>query len=161
MNTDETGFFAGKPPHDNGFYAGEPRKSRVLVSLPPSLIVRLAVGTARRLVAGLAVAVFCYIQCRPWWQAWYLRYKYDPPWSLGPIYFLVNASTADDWIGYTLLAVVVVCFLAFVVWPTRWTALLACLVALCWVVPGCDDAMKRKLPWQANVAAEDDSASIV
>ena len=67
---------------------------------------------------------------------------------MGPLYFLVNASMADDWIGYALLAVVGVFFLMFVVWPRKWTALLVCLVALCWVIPGCIDESSRKLPWR-------------
>jgi uncharacterized protein (TIGR03067 family) len=42
---------------------------------------------------------------------------------------LRNASPADDWIGYALLAVAVPCLLSVVLWPNRRTALAASLTA--------------------------------
>ena len=58
-----------------------------------------------------------------------------PNWVLGPLYFLANASPADDWIGYSLLAVAVPCLLSVVVWPNRWTAMVSSLTAWAWVLP--------------------------
>jgi hypothetical protein len=137
MNTDETSFFAGNPRRrETRVYAGEPPTAPPSVSHTYSRKERVAIGVIQRLMAGLAVAAFCYDHWSNWWTAWYFRNKYDPPLSLGPLYFLVNATPSDDWIGYTLLAVVAMCFVAFVVWPRRWTALPAWLIALVWVVVG-------------------------
>ncbi len=89
-----------------------------------------------RLLAAVPIALFANAQYR-----WYLRElrpggKPSPNWVLGPLYFLVNTSPADDWIGYALLAVAVPCLLSVVVWPNRWTALVASLTAWAWVIPG-------------------------
>ena len=63
---------------------------------------RIALGILFRLLAALAVAVFCYLRGRYWWEFWCYRLQFNPPWnvdvihgppwSLGPFYFLGNAS---------------------------------------------------------------------
>jgi hypothetical protein len=133
----ETRFFAGEPrPRAAGFQAGNPPQSVATTPPPPTLLRRLILGTTLRLLAGLAVALFCYLRWRHWWQAWYHRLRLEPPWSLGPLYFLVNASPADDWIGYVLLAFVALCFLTFVAWPRRWSAAIAWGLAAIWTLAG-------------------------
>ncbi len=72
-----------------------------------------------------------------------MRNRYEPPRSLGPVYFLVNTSLADDWIGYAWLSVVAVVVVPFVVWPRRWTAWPVWLVALGWVYWSYDDWAER------------------
>jgi hypothetical protein len=139
MSTDETRFFAGEPrPRAAGFQAGMPVPTAAPAPPRPTLFQRLAVGAGLRLLAGLAVAGFCYLQWwlwwQQWWSAWYHRFQSNPPLCFGPIYFLVNASTADDWIGYALLAVVGVCFLTFVAWPRLWSARVVWGLAICWTV---------------------------
>jgi hypothetical protein len=102
---------------------------------------RMQVGfpltTAYRLLAALGVGLFAHGQY-VWYQharsGWFSHP--EPSWALGPLYFLLNASPADDWIGYALLAVAVPCLLSVVVRPNRWTALVASLTAWAWVIPG-------------------------
>jgi hypothetical protein len=69
-----------------------------------------------------------------------IRLKPEPSAVLGPLWYLVNVDESDDWIGHALLAVVVPCILSVVVWPSRWTAVLALLTVLVWVIPGCMEA---------------------
>jgi hypothetical protein len=96
---------------------------------------RLTIEVCRRLFAAFPVGLFAFVQYRWYWYD--QRYgNFEPNWVLGPFYFLVNASGNDDWIGYALLAVFVPCLLGFVIWPGRWTALVASLTALAWVSPG-------------------------
>jgi len=144
MSTDETRFFAGEPQkHETQVLAGGPPPPPPPVPRIPSRMERLAAGLFRRLLAATAVASFCFFAWSDWWPAWYFRNKYDPPHSLGPLYFLVNASPTDDWIGYLLLPAVVLGFAPFVVWPRRWTAWLAWLVALGWVLWARGDWVQR------------------
>ncbi len=108
----------------------------------PGLGYRLFVGALRRLIAAVPVGLFAYVQ-----YAWFLEDRrlrgwFEPYKVLGPLYFLANNNPADDWIGYALLAIAAPCLLAVVVWPTRWTALLAVAAGLAWVVPGCVDATR-------------------
>jgi hypothetical protein len=148
MNTDETGFFAGPPSDRTRTPASVPSFRELVITRRQFVLRRIQIAIGKRVLAGVALTGFCYVQCRDWWYAWYLRYKYDPPKSLGPLYFLTNASTADDWIGYTLLVVVSLCFAAFLVWPNRWTALLVCAVVLPWSIAGCEDETTRAFPWR-------------
>ncbi len=97
--------------------------------------VRLLVGIVRRLLVAVPLAMFADVQ-----YAWYRYLQWiqpqpKPNWVFGPLYFLLNASPDDDWIGYTLLAVAVPCLLSVVVWPSRRTALVASLTAWAWVIP--------------------------
>jgi hypothetical protein len=131
MSTDETHFLAGEPrAHETGVFAGAPPLPPTPARRVPSRFEKLAVGSFRRLLAALVVAGFCFLAWRDCWKAWYFHNRYDPPHSLGPLYYLVNSTPADDWIGYLLLLAVVLGFAPFVVWPRRWTAWVAWLVAL-------------------------------
>jgi hypothetical protein len=147
-DTDETRFDAGVADHrvttsarrstntnETRFFADRPTGPRLPVAVVSPRLVRLAVGTGQRLLAALAVAGFGYHEYYRWWWAWFLRGKYDPPASLGPLYFLANASQSDDWIGYALLAAAACCLLPFVIWPRPWTVLLAAATVLAWNSP--------------------------
>src|SRR5262249_35801961 len=131
----DTRFYAGEPPRGSGVYSGHPPGTDRPVSGPQEGTGRrLLVGAGRRLFAAILVGTFGFVQHARYLDSKALLDRYEPDWVLGPLYFLANASPADDWIGYALLAVAVPCLLAFVVWPNRWTALVASLTALAWVV---------------------------
>jgi hypothetical protein len=102
-----------------------------------SIADRIVIGIALRLLAAIPLGLFAWAQYR--WYGWYpfgRQYSSSRPnWVLGPLYFLANASPADDWIGYSLLAVAVPCLLSVVVWPNRWTAMVSSLTAWAWVLP--------------------------
>jgi hypothetical protein len=121
----DTRFTAEPPP----WPAPEPRPDK-------GTFARFLLATAYRLLAAFGVGLFAHAQ-----YVWYVHERSawlgnpEPNWALGPLYFLVNASPADDWIGYALLAVAVPCLLSVVVWPNRWTALVASLTAWAWVIP--------------------------
>jgi hypothetical protein len=142
---------APEPPADNGdtrFYAGEPTRGAVVYAGQPAGADRpesgpheeagrrLLVGASRRLFAAILVGIFGYVQYVRYLRSGEFLQWCEPDWVLGPLYFLANTSPADDWIGYALLAVAVLSLLAVVVWPNRWTALVASLTALAWVAPG-------------------------
>jgi hypothetical protein len=96
---------------------------------------RIFDGAIKRIFALLAISWFGYEKHYQWWQAWYIREKWEPPVSLGPLYFLANSSLTDDWIGYTLLACFAICLVPLVVWPNYWTALLAAAAVVAWYFP--------------------------
>jgi hypothetical protein len=140
MSSGDTRLYPGEPPprRPRGIQldrsaAGAPATS----VLGPGLAYRLFAGALRRLVAAVPVALFGYVQYAYFLQDRRLSHFFKPYRALGPLYFLANQSPADDWIGYALLAVAVPCLLVVVVWPRRWTMLLAIVVALAWVFPGC------------------------
>lgn len=89
-----------------------------------------------RLLALLLVSAFAAVQYHWWLDGRRYREWWAPTPVLGPLYFLANGTAEDDWLGGLLLAVLVPCVLAFPVWPTRLTALLASLAILAWVGPG-------------------------
>lgn len=133
----DTRFFAGDPPRPVGVYAGEPPKSEAeSPAAKEEILDRFFLAIGLRLLAAVPVGLFANAQYR-----WYLHERWQwpgnpaPNWVLGPLYFLVNTSPADDWIGYALLAIAVPCILSVVVWPSRWTALVASLTAWAWVIP--------------------------
>src|SRR5437016_6326959 len=89
-----------------------------------------------RLLALLVVDGFFTVQ-----ELWFLEgrrmvYWWEPTPVLGPLYFLCNKSTADDWLGYVLLAVLAPWLLAFAVWPRPATAVLAVIAIVAWIGPG-------------------------
>lgn len=135
----DTRFFAGEPPRVTGVYAGEAPHP-----VAPRGEVDWAVlaATGRRLLALIPIGMFANTQ-----YAWYLREtkigEHVPHRVLGPLYYFVTTSPADDWIGYALLAVAVPCILSVVVWPNRWTALVASLTVLAWVAPGAVEAYAK------------------
>jgi hypothetical protein len=100
---------------------------------PDGIDRRRVLQAANRLLALVLVGLFAFAQF-----GWYSRALSgaEPNLVLGPLYFLVNASSADDWIGYALLTVTVPCSLAVVFRQNRWTALAASLTAWAWVLPG-------------------------
>jgi hypothetical protein len=114
------------------------------------IAARLLAGFDRRLPALSLVGFFAYGQ-----YEWYRQESQLPHWSyrsraLGPLYFLANASPTDDWIGFALLAVAVPCLLGVVIWPARWTAAVAIVTALAWVVPGLVETMTT--PWEVPLS---------
>jgi hypothetical protein len=100
------------------------------------------------LVAAVPVALFGYVQYSYYLHDRRFSHFFTPYRALGPLYFLANQSPEDDWVGYALLAVAVPCLLAVVIWPRRWTMLIAIAAALAWVFPGCieDRHMSRRGP---------------
>jgi hypothetical protein len=89
-----------------------------------------------RLLALLLVSLFAGVQTIWWLDGRRYREWWEPTRVLGPLYFLANKSAEDDWLGIVLLVVLVPCILAFVLWPTRFTTVLACLAILASVGPG-------------------------
>jgi hypothetical protein len=139
MSTGDTRFHAGGPPDPpQGIQLDAPASSSPTASATaPGLARRLLAGALRRLVAAVPVALFGYVQYAYFLKDRRLNRFFTPYRALGPLYFLANQSPEDDWVGYALLAVAVPCLLAVVIWPRRWTMLIAIAVALAWVFPGC------------------------
>jgi hypothetical protein len=130
-------FFPGDPATPSAEMASHGLK-RTDVPLP---------GLTNRILAATLLALFAYFQWR-----WFIRGpnlgRFEPEWILGPLYFLHNPSRAQDWIGYALLTVAVPCLLSVVIWPNRWTALVASLTAWGWVLPGTVECFYLpKVPW--------------
>jgi hypothetical protein len=143
MEGHDTRFFGGEPPRETRFYVDGLPESHQLPSPRYSRLRRLAAGILRRIPPALAVAFFGLFQWGEYRHASLFRGQDDKLWSSGPFFYLFNASTRDDWYGYSFLTMAAVFFVAAVVWPRRETALLACAVALAWVVPGCVESLKR------------------
>jgi hypothetical protein len=133
----DTHFSPGEPPrHPQGIQLG-PQASGPQDPVPrPGLGYRLFVGAVRRLGAAVPVGLFAFAQYGQYQREMEFRNAPEPFWTIGPLYFLTNADPSDDWIAYVLLVLAAPCLLAVVVWPGRWTALLASLTALAWVVSG-------------------------
>lgn len=90
----------------------------------------------QRLLALLLVSAFAGVQYHWWLDGRRYRAFWEPTPVLGPLYFLSNERTEDDWQGIVLLVMSVPCISAFPVRPNRRTALLASLAILAWVGPG-------------------------
>jgi hypothetical protein len=137
----DTRLFTGEPDSSDSLNAGEsfdtgtPQLASEQVDLAPLLKL------IRWILTTIPIGVFALAQA-----GWYARAResLEPNWVLGPLYFLANASSDDDWIGYALLAVAVPCLLSVLVRPGRWTALVASLTAWAWVLPGTVTALMDK-----------------
>jgi hypothetical protein len=133
----DTRFFAGEPPATPAASVESFQSPAPQPGASDEVQVAFVMGVNLRLLAAVPIWVFAKAQ-----YGWYLRERShwlgnpEPNWVLGPLYFLTNTSPADDWIGYVLLAVAVPCILSVLVWPNRWTALVASLTAWAWVIPG-------------------------
>jgi hypothetical protein len=129
----DTRFFAGESYYAIRADRGSPYPPDLTrFEWPDGIDRRLVLKAANRFLAVVLVGLFALVQL-----GWYLRaLSGEPNWVLGPLYFLVNASSADDWIGYALLTVTVPCLLSVVFRQNRWTALAASLTAWAWVIPG-------------------------
>ncbi len=62
---------------------------------------------------------------------------------LGPLYFFAHPLTYNAPLGIVLLCLLVPPLVSFVAWPRWWTALLMCLAALAWILPGIFLIMKN------------------
>src|SRR4051794_8482815 len=89
-----------------------------------------------RVLALVVVAAFAAAQYQWWAQGRRHLAWSEPDPVLGPLYFLANTRTGDDWLGWLLLAVLVPCILAFPIRPTAVTGVLAVAAILAWIGPG-------------------------
>jgi len=135
IHAGDTRFFAGESFHGVRVDAAASRPPDLTpVDLPDAIDRRLVLRAANRFLALVLVGLFAFAQFG--WFSRALSGHSEPNWVLGPLYFLVNASSADDWIGYALLTVAVPCLLSVVFRQNRWTALAASLTAWARVIPG-------------------------
>jgi hypothetical protein len=93
-----------------------------------------------RLLGAGVVALFAAIQWY-WWQDYHAipvqrTLGWEPPRALGPLCFLANTRTDDDWIGIVLLILLVPAVLAFPCWPSRATAIITVLAIFTWTAVG-------------------------
>jgi hypothetical protein len=128
---------AGSPSHETDIRAGTPAVNYLRSHRRPLIVNRFSSVVFPRLIAAMPVGLFAYVQYQWFVHDRRIHSGIEPDMVLGPLYFLANLSPADDWIGYLLLAGAVPCLLAVVVRPRRWTAVLACVTGLAWIVPGC------------------------